>query len=320
MAKMLFEASGFTIDLRSIYNPSRTEPEETNQNNEQTNVENSSNNNTEPDLAKVLERNGITDQNIIKKLVSFGDPLKKAIKILGENIDANGNEVKRNPILAFIQQAKVQTNLIASDLVNASTFKAIYNAVAKNLVADSEFLTENSYNILYCKALYKRSTKEIEQYLTLQSRILSPSAKSYSGELQLKNRKIFLENTGGETPPTVQTAEKLNNLTLAMKLAGVSTNENTKVHRNSEELDKIVSKLTDIQSKFAAILSLSTSTKSTEAKRALSDSIFNNVSKEQTIEAFVKLSTSNVLPKGELQTDDADALVQKILNAAKNTR
>ena len=88
----------------------------------------------------------------------------------------------------------MQQELIKPGLLNINTFKAIYNAVAKNLVADSEFFAESksNYNIIYCKDLYSKPAVEMEEYLKLQSEILSPDARSYTARDVIKNKKIFL--------------------------------------------------------------------------------------------------------------------------------
>lgn len=283
MSKILLEAD-FTADLRAIYSSARPADEQ-----------------QSDGLENILVHNGLENQETIKKIIALGEPLKKAVQVLGENKD-------KNPILAFVTQSTIQ-NLILTGTLNADKFKAIYNAVAKKLVADSEFFKENSYNIIYCKALYEKTTKEIEKYLTLQSSTLKPTASSYDKVIQAKNRKKFLEATQGQVPDDVRNAR----LKSIEDIVKNSDDYSKTVHRNANELDNIVSKLETLASKFAAILALSTSTKSVKAKKALTDPKFDGLDQKQIANAFLALSNNNILPKGQLKEDDADMLVLKIL-------
>jgi hypothetical protein len=269
------------------------------------------------------------DATLVKKLLALGEPFKRACKVLGYSTEPNNGG---NPILAFVLQEYVIINLIKPGLLNANTFKAIYNAVAKQLVADSEFFAQNSYNIIYCKNLYKKSPKEIEEYLTLQKSILKPSAEVYSANDQLDNRKTFLyikginNSIGEEELNIIKRANAIKKLPDARKIPSVfkadlnsielarqiheGSNDYT-IRRNADELDKIVEKLPDLASKFAAILLLCT--KSAEAKGALGHSKFRELNQRQIANAFIKLSSANVLPRGQLQKEDASLLVGKIL-------
>ena len=95
------------------------------------------------------------DLTFAKKLLALGEPFEKACKVLGYNIT---NENGGNPLLAFVIKQK---HLVDSGAINANTFKALYNAVAKHLVADSEFFKPNDYNIIYCKNLYKKTRNRL---------------------------------------------------------------------------------------------------------------------------------------------------------------
>jgi hypothetical protein len=316
MSEILLESDFLTVDLRSIFN-NNTNSETTSAND----TANSEANNSQQTKAPAVGPDAELEQkllalkfpeDIIKKLLAFGEPFKKACRVLGFEIKPKKGS---NPILAFIHQNWVQANLISTNLLNVNTFKAIYNAVAKRLVADSEFFKVNGYNIIYCPDLYKKPAKEIEEYLKAQSNILKSSAVEYDEKIQLKNRQVFLRKTSKNKIPKVLNAE-LNSLNTIKQLGNSSTENNT-IHRDQQELADIVKKLSTISEKFAAILSLSTSTKSTKAKSALSNTRLE-VSGQELANAFIKLSSENILPKGQLQADDADALVDMILATLKN--
>lgn len=124
------------------------------------------------------------DNDCAKQLVSLGEPLKKVMKVLGFS-------KKTNPILGFITDQYVINNLIKTKLLNVNTFKAIYEAVAKKLIANSELLVANDYNIIYCKDLYKKSAAEMLKYIELQAKVLLPRGEEYSAEDTARNVKTF---------------------------------------------------------------------------------------------------------------------------------
>jgi hypothetical protein len=225
----------------------------------------------------------------------------------------------------------VQEKLLNTGLLNISTFKAIYNAVAKKLAADSEFITERAYNIIYCPDLYRKSAKEMAEYLTLQSKILSPSAGAYDGKIQLENRRIFLHIDGIDEKDYAKNAKmtklddnslpkvfdaKLNSIEIARSLSGKSEGVGT-ITKSDKELTEIVSKLTTTADKLAALLALSTSTSSKQAQQALSAPEVKDVTGEAVTQAFLKLSKDNVFPKGQLDIKTADSLVSLIMATFK---
>lgn len=329
MSKILLEADFETVDLRQFFN-NQTTANSTGPAAETPEAPKDGSQSQTAELEAGLKEHGIPD-DVIKKLMQLGDPFKKALKVLGYK--ASDPKANKNPILAFVKQTTVQDTLIKPGFLNISTFRAIYNAIAKNLVADSEFFAQNSYNLIYCKELYRKPVKEIEAYLMLQgSEILKPSASNYNSTDQLLNRKVFLEISGIEeqnitkrarlindpnsnyTIPTMQDAVKLNSLQLARQILGQTTGLTTNgKHINTTELDKVVEKLTDIASKFAAILAISTNSNSKAARQALSNPKFSELNQKQIANAFIRLSTENILPKGQLAEETANALVEKIL-------
>lgn len=124
------------------------------------------------------------DTGCAKQLISLGEPIKKVMKVLGFN-------KKSNPILGFITDRYVINNLIKTKLLNTNTFKAIYDAVANKLIANSELLMANDYNIIYCKDFYKKSADEMSKYIKLQAKVLPPQGEEYSAEDMTRNIKTF---------------------------------------------------------------------------------------------------------------------------------
>ena len=187
MPKTLLESDFLTIDLRSFYSDASAQDEAEEQPSEDTTQQP----NADEVEQKLLD---ITkDPALVKKLLDLGEPFKTACKKLGYKVkQENGS----NPILAFVLQSYVQERLITPGLLNRNTFKAIYNAVAKNLVADSEFFSTNNYNIIYCQDLYRKTASEMESYLKEQSQILTTSASSYSSKVQTANKKAFIHISG----------------------------------------------------------------------------------------------------------------------------
>ena len=257
------------------------------------------------------------------KLDMIGTPLKKAIRILGF-------DPKINPILGFIVKRFV-IGLVNEDKLNADTFKAIYNAVAKKLVSNSEFIRpirgDSEYNIIYCAALYNKTSSEIEKYLELQSKILN----TYSEDEQTKNKKVFLKTSQVSELDLEKRAEiikkkpieeladiiSVTGATLnSIKLAELINDKEkvAKVHLDNAEQDKIVGQVKNDPAKvFAALLSLSTSTGNKDAGKALSDNAFSNLTAQQVASATLWLTVNNVLAKGQLQDSDAASLVNKLM-------
>lgn len=339
MTTILLEADRLTVDLRSIYNNAK-KAEIDNSEDEIDAANTQSGYLSDESIATILEQKNV-DADTAKKIIALGDALKKAIKVLGtETEPKNGS----NPLLAFLIQPYVQKELINSGLLNAITFKAIYNALAKKLVVDSEFFArqkQNDYNIIYCKDLYKKTLSEIEEYLALQAKILTLSSSVYPVETQVENKKVFIqlkgiknENTGEEelepskrakiivssqvkAKSVTDTDAKLNDIKLAKLIAGVSdfTNEKT---LNDKAQDKIITDLQQLSANYistvyATILSLNLNTTSTKIEAILQDKVFTSVNSDEVLDAVKKLASSTILPKGQLAAKDAEALAEKLL-------
>lgn len=268
------------------------------------------------------------DPAVAKQLMLMGEPLKKAIKVLEFDKTIN-------PILAFISNDYVIDVLIKTKLLNASTFKAIYNAVAQKLVAHSQFFTANDYNVIYYPGLYRKSASEMLEYLKLQNSILSSTANKYTKPALVLNKKVFLhlseeknfskllaEIKAKDVRVLVQLKDKnklinikLNDIALAKQLKVALSKSNTQ--KQSETNLTISSKKELVQEfntpakKLAAIQYIGLATDSARAKEALTSDIFNKVSGRDL--SVATLAIADKIPKGMLSEKDADDLIELIL-------
>ena len=266
------------------------------------------------------------------ELLGLGEPLKKAIKVLG--FDKN-----INPILGFITDDVVLRNLLQTKLLNASTFKAIYNAVAKKLVADSEFFASNDYNIIYCQDLYRKPLADIVKYLTLQKGILSPSASTYTKADQDRNKKTFFNLVGIRALEVIskrypeesseryekEPATKLNDLVLASVLAGKTSNKADDDEASNEQYSSVgdvVIKIINGKGNnnaraLAAIQYLSATTDIPEAKAVLKHEAFKTVSMEDFIAASAIVT--KIMKEAKLPTNEVKSFIALILNKLERT-
>ena len=287
----------------------------------------------ERDFFKVFyERNWQAD--IAAQLLAIGEPLMRAVKLLGFKPTRGA---KGNPILAFVLQDFVQTNLLRPKLLNSDTFKAIYNAVAKHYVADSEFFSVNSYNIIYCPDLYKKEATEMQDYLAIQKEILKPSVEKYDMALQQRNKKVFLYTSEVEEPNTVKRVAAVNNyiakvikktkkfppeissvrkgvlnsLTIAKALKGNVLDDFKPSSTPEQQLD-FINKIDSPAKIFATIQYLSLTTDSENATAALANDKLSGISTNllQDATKFVK----QILAKKHFTTKTADAIVDKLLS------
>jgi hypothetical protein len=256
------------------------------------------------------------DTNCAAQLLSLGQPLKKVLKVLG--FDSNVN-----PILGFLTDDIVIRNLLQTELLNVNSFKAIYNAIAKKLVAHSEFFTANDYNVIYCQDFYRKHAGEMEQYLEQQKAILSPSAAAYSSADQERNKKVFffidsikeLTNEKRKAdiaklpasialPKATDPNTKLNSLALVkMLISNTSTNKATNKKASSNNVAAVAGKLNNKAQFFAAIQNLSVTNEVPEAAQALTHESFKNLSAEQIASASTQVAP---LLKS-INTSDAEA-------------
>lgn len=263
-------------------------------------------------------------KDIAKQLVSLGELLRKAIKILGYKRSTN-------PILSFLCNDYVKTNLIKTGLINANTFKAIYNSVAEELIPDTEFAKDNDYNLVYCQALYKKPPREILDYFKLQKEILKNVDKDPQ-KYQALNKKLFIkvQNIDGrssqqikkyardlhemsaEKIPSIKDAE-INMLLLAKELKNVfmgkSADLKTATHLTRTSLDNLMAELDTPARLLAALTMIVATTGSEQAKKIMEDSGFSGVSAKNL--AAAAKSVAAVL-SNKLNKDSVKVLVQAI--------
>lgn len=268
------------------------------------------------------------DAEAVKQLMLIGLQLRKDIKVLGFNF-------KINPILAFLSRKYVIEKLLKTKLLNVNTYKAIHNAIALKQAADSEFFKENNYNIIYCRDLYKKSLKEIQNYLVLQKEILSPSAGIYTAETQTNNKKVFIYIAKNNNPDITVRAENQKNLTtrlpsvqnestilnsyeLAVNIAALITGradlniqKKHKKNKSSKALNEISDKLITPEQKLACIQYLSIATGDASISKALSNEEFKGVTIDKLKTASAQVAS--FLPQAKLSKDDARALVSMLL-------
>lgn len=272
------------------------------------------------------------EEESAKQLILIGDILQKDIKILGFNR-------RLNPILAFLSNRYVQKELLQTKLINVSTYKAIHNAFAKKWIADSEFFKANDYNILYCRDLYKKPVKEIQEFLELQSETLKPTASIYTLADQTNNKKIFIyvaKNTEADIKdraekqkalnikfPSMKSASaKLNSYELAQEISALFSGRATvgnRTHRKNTDtktLNNIADKFKNDPAKVLAFIQyFSIITGDEYATKALSDEKLKSVSLEELRAATVQIS--KFIPQAKLSRADAITLIKELLSDLK---
>lgn len=272
------------------------------------------------------------DKTLAVKLNNLGDPLKKAIIKLGFNPNA---EKGGNPILGFLVQ-DFAAEILAGGLLNANTFRAIYNAVAKKLVADSQFFKENNYNIIYCLDLYRKTAGEIEKYLELQKNILKVSSAGYTKDDVVLNKKVFLNTKkiaeldpekragilkkkyNGTLPSDIKVLKTaiLNSLDLAKEIrseiTGQKASDEGTIKMKKPELQNLANKIDNTPAAvFAALQYISLTTGSEKATAALSNPKLKGISSDDI--ALALKTVRGIMPKGKINSADADILVGLLL-------
>ncbi len=172
---------------------------------------------------------------------------------LYKNLEALGNYFKndllnwgftaqQNPIVAFLNQKYVQTNLVKTKKLNTYSYSALHNAIIKKLVSYKELEKANNYNILYCLALYDLAPKDIFNYLKLQTNVLNPSKGLYSDKTKLKNRRVFLQADNISANNIVKKAEaqlRINEQSLPKDLLNSKLNSLELIHEILIQLDAV---------------------------------------------------------------------------------
>jgi hypothetical protein len=263
------------------------------------------------------------DAECAKQLMLMGEPLRKALKDLEF-------DPRVNPILKFLTLDYVRENLIKTKLLNINTFKAIYYAVTNELIADSEFFVASDYNIIYCRDLYKKSSEDIKEYLKLQKKILSPSAKVYTKEDQEKNRKIFLVSTGKSSKskttsgkpvirlttlvPSVKDPKvMLNSIdTLQNSLCSTKTSSKHSKATSSTALNNLAEQIKEPAEVYAVLQYLSMSTGSKKASQALSNKKLNGISTQDVTKATAKVS--GIISQVQLSKSDLEAFIDLLID------
>jgi hypothetical protein len=269
--------------------------------------------------------------NVTTQLLLMGGPLKKAIKVLGFN-------EKTNPILAFITNSFVVEKLIDTKLLNDDTFKAIYNAVAKKLVAQSQFKEANSYNIIYCPELYRKTASEILEYLDLQNNVLPANATKYTKDMLNLNKKIFMslpEITAEELSKMIAqlnkldvstksiSEAKLNTLQVATALEDKLNNGNMHNNKNTtgsnqnrqtvaSSQKQLIKVLNTPAKKLAALQYIVMTTNNAKAKEALMSDKLKNIPKNDLMAATSLIANS--MSKYSILAKDADSVVKLLLD------
>jgi hypothetical protein len=262
---------------------------------------------------------------LAKRAIQIGDLLQKDIKILGFT-------AAKNPIIAFLSIQHVQTALLGPGLLNANTYKAIHNAVANGLMADSEFKKSNDYNIIYCKDLYTKSAAEMIKYLTAQQSNLKAGNYPYTPETQKQNKKTFfyidqikeqntenrkkaVANFSGKLPSAKSANTKLNNIELTSKIAGIeppTASRGKSSGTRAKNVSALAAKLSTPAHYFAALQYLSVATEVKEAKAVMQHSKFNELSVKDIAAATAYIAS--IMPDSAISETDVKALAAAILN------
>lgn len=355
MPRQLLESDFLTTDLSAIFKNSTSTTQTNNQpaqgNSSEGSVVKPDNYDWSNELKDRLSSNKQTNQayvieekffaefftNLFKKQANKEELTKCALRIgalLQKDIKVLGFKKDKNPILKFLANNWVQQNLLKTGLLNSNTYKAIHNAVAKNLMADSEFQISNDYNIIYCRDLYSKSAKDMEMYLVLQHSNLGPDnyiGGKYSLNVQNKNKKIFfyikaikeqniekrkkeISAFTGNLPSAKQASTVLNHIDFARAVSGIDyLNRNTaKNSRNSNKsINGLMSKIATPEQFFAAIQYLSIETGSTEARQALNNSKFKGLRADTLVMATNYIA--QIMPN-KLSNDEANALLSSLLD------
>ena len=162
----------------------------------------------------------------------FADPawdpevakIASTIKLLKKDIKALGFDPKRNAMLAFFMKNKwAKENLIKPGYIDSSKYAVLHNAISKpRMIADSELMIKNKYNIIYCRDLYTKQAKDMETYLALQKNSLSPQASFYNEDTQDRNIRIFLKVGQKDVSKSNAKLNKLSDIETILKKSGLS--------------------------------------------------------------------------------------------------
>jgi hypothetical protein len=257
-----------------------------------------------------------------KQLMAMGEALRKALKVLGFDRTVN-------PILSFISDDYVISELIKPRLLNINTFKAIYNTVAKKLVANSQMFESNNYNIIYCKDLYKKPATEMLEYIALQSAILEVAADAYPADLQKINNMVFIHEDGvAEKEPAKRAAIIKSNFdkltTNGVKLGKLNSLKTAeliyKALSSIEVMDEdalraLVAQLKTAADKLAALQYLSFNTNSAAARSGMSNANLQAVPVNDLVKST--RAVAKLMSNKKITATNADAIAGLILSGLK---
>ena len=266
------------------------------------------------------------DTTAAQQLLNIGEILVTVFKVLGFKKETN-------PILAFISDDYVINNLIKTKLLNAVTFKAIYNSVANKWIADKEYFAANDYNIIYCADFYKKSVSEMVEYLKNQNKYLAPGKSPYEKGMQESNKKVFFNITDisendlekrkkaiksftGNLPSAMDDATTLNSLELVKKVVGIAETADKSgdnAHMSEADMSAKVAKLTTIQAKYAALVFLGVAYNSKDAQKALRNSRFAGITNSEVAAASAEIQ--ELFNKSRYPAAEIKELVAKIVES-----
>ena len=249
-------------------------------------------------------------EKVATKLIQI-DTLQRVIKKIGFDPVVN-------PFLAFLVRPFGQ-KIVEDDLLNSATFKALAKADSKNYLADSEFVKENNYNILYRTKLYKKTPADIFSYLKLQHQVLPRNATVYTKSDKAKNLQIFLVQgimASKDANAELRTLEDADKMAKKLGYLGLEAEQEPaqEAALDSSTLDKLAKELTTSEQLIAALQYTSLSTNSKEAANALEQLSTSGISSEKLLKAtsyVAKLFAGKKLDK-KSAADFVDVLVKKL--------
>ena len=271
---------------------------------------------------------------MVKPLEKLGDALKQDL----ENWELD--PTSKNPLIPFFKQKFIQSTLIK--LIDSERYQAIHTAIEDTLMADSEFRELKSYNVLYCKNLYKKSSAVMIEYFKLQKTILYNSKNSDSKKAVNRNKRILFDLGGALTQgysfeqkiefqrsAQIEHALKnsvvdltLNELNLAKAI--LSKYDDYKTASDEQEVTSDTSNINTISSDIqnqakkansytpiaAALMHLATNLNNTEAAAALQKSPFTDVKMSDALKYFSSLNLANL----KVNTSEANQLVKSLIS------
>lgn len=265
-------------------------------------------------------------EDIAQSIFEFG-------QLFFRDMQALGFKKENNPILAFLLQSYVQNNLLRPGLLNENTYKVIHNAVAKETVADSEFIETSPDNVIYCKNWYNYSLGDMDAYLKYQNAILSGNAGGYSKKDLITNRKLLIDigTSGNDLQEIAQnqlkasdssfadfTSDvKLNSLKLVAEIAKLlgktpKTAATSKTVEGSlpADLKAFSQRLKQPAQIFVALQNVYMRTGSKAAQAALQNQRFSSLS----IPTVATTQISDAMTKLQITSSNAELFVQLLLS------